>query len=91
MFKPTCPHCHKQVALLEAAWQSQRNSKQRICPHCKGSVTVQFKTSIYALWLLAFLAASAVGGFIFGAYGFAIPFLLAFITPLVPSIYLAAV
>lgn len=87
MLKPGCPHCQMQVDLLGPEWLNQKG--QRVCPHCKQRVLPRFKGSSYTFWLSLFIVASIIGLHVFGNYGFAIPFSVAFIAPLVPSIYLA--
>ena len=88
MLDPQCPHCASHVALFGAGWQRQRESQSKFCPSCHKAVVVQFRASTFVVWSGGFLFASAIGGYFFGAYGFAPFFTAAFVAPLVPSLYL---
>ena len=60
MFSLSCPHCGATVRIFSAEWQSQRGTKERVCPSCGHGVEVAFSAKRYvpaaAVLLLVSLA-----------------------------------
>ena len=75
---------------MSPPWQAQKHSPDRKCPFCGGRVAPKFKARIYATWFAALFASAVAVGAMFGAQGFSMLFVAAFLVPLVPSIYLAS-
>ena len=85
---PRCPHCQMEVRLLSPDWQGQRQSRRKCCPYCGRAVELKFKAKTFAAWFALLMGSSYVLGKLLGVEVGAAMFVVAFLVPLLQSIYL---